>query len=149
MENYQQTQEQPYVSNAPVAQLKTNRGLLKTILLSLITFGIYGVAVYAGIGNDTNIVCSRYDGKKTMSYWLMFFLITPITLGIGLLVWTHKLYNRIGNELKRRQIDYSLSAGTFWGWTILGSLIIVGPFVATHKLMVASNKINADFNVKG
>lgn len=28
-------------STAPVAQLKTNRGLIKLILLSLITFGIY------------------------------------------------------------------------------------------------------------
>ena len=29
------------VTTAPVGQLKTNKGLLKTILLSLITFGIY------------------------------------------------------------------------------------------------------------
>ena len=29
------------VVTAPVGQLKTNKGLIKTILLSLITFGIY------------------------------------------------------------------------------------------------------------
>ena len=29
------------VNTAPVGQLKTNKGLLKTILLSIITFGIY------------------------------------------------------------------------------------------------------------
>ena len=30
------------MTTAPVLQLKTNKGLLKTILLSIITFGIYG-----------------------------------------------------------------------------------------------------------
>ena len=31
------------VNTAPVGQLKTNKGLLKTILLSLITFGIWNL----------------------------------------------------------------------------------------------------------
>ena len=40
------------VNTAPVVQLKTNRGWLKTILLSIITFGIYGLVMYSGISND-------------------------------------------------------------------------------------------------
>ena len=62
-------------SAAPVGQLKTNRGLLKYILLSFITFGIYGIVVMSSISNDINIVASRYDGKKTMHYCLLFFLV--------------------------------------------------------------------------
>ena len=34
---------------APVGQLKTNKGLLKTILLSIITFGIYGCGHVLGV----------------------------------------------------------------------------------------------------
>ena len=54
------------IVQTPVAQLKTNRGLLKYILLSLITFGIYGIVAMSGVSSDINIAASRYDGKKTM-----------------------------------------------------------------------------------
>ena len=36
---------------------------------------------------------------------------------------------------------------SFWGWGILGSLILVGPFIYTHKLLTAMNLLSADYNV--
>lgn len=137
------------VVNAPVGQLKTNKGLLKTILLSLITFGIYPLVVMSAVSNEINIVASRYDGKKTMHYCLLFFIVAPITFGIGGIVWSHRISNRIGNELKRRGVDYSFSAADFWLWNVLGSLIGVGPLVYLHKLFKAVNKMNAHYNVNG
>ena len=137
------------VNTAPVVQLKTNRGWLKTILLSIITFGIYGLVMYSGISNDINTIASRYDGKKTMHYCLLFFLVAPITCGIGAIVWSHKISNRIGAELRRRGIAYSFSATDFWLWNVLGSLIVVGPFVYMHKLFKAVNLMNALYNVNG
>ena len=136
-------------STAPVGQLKTNRSLLKLILLSLITFGIYPLVVYSSLSQDINTVASRYDGKKTMHYLLMALIVTPITMGIAALVWNHRLANRIGGELKRRGINYSVSAGTFWGWGILGSLIGIGPLVYTHKLFKGMNLICEHYNVYG
>ena len=137
------------VSTAPVGQLKTNKGLLKTILLSIITFGIYGIVVMSSVSNDINVVASRYDGKKTMHYCLLVFLVGPLTLGIGYIVWNHKLCNRIGAELQRRGIAYSFRARDYWLWNVLGALILVGPFVFLHKLFNAVNLMNADYNVKG
>ena len=137
------------VNTAPVVQLKTNRGWLKTILLSLITFGIYGLVVYSGISSDINTIASRYDGKKTMHYCLLFFLVGPITCGIGSIVWAHKISARIGAELSRRGISYSFGAGSYWGWNVLGSLIGVGPFIYLHKLCKAMNLLCKDFNVNG
>ncbi|MBO5409573.1 MAG: DUF4234 domain-containing protein [Clostridia bacterium] len=134
---------------APVGQLKTNKGLLKYILLNLITFGIYGLVVMSSVSNDINIVASRYDGKRTMHYCLLYFIIAPITLGIAAIVWLHKISNRIGNELKRRNIDYKFSCADFWLWNVLGSIILIGPFVYTHKLFKATNLMCADYNVKG
>lgn len=55
----------------------------------------------------------------------------------------------MGIELKRRQIDYGFGAADFWLWCILGSLILIGPFVYIHKRMKAMNLINADYNEKG
>ena len=136
-------------SATPVGQLKTNKGLAKYISLSIITLGIYGLVVMSSVSNDINIVASRYDGKKTMHYCLLAFLIGPITLGIADLVWFHKISNRIGNELKRRNIAYSFSCADYWLWNVLGSFIIIGPFIYYHKLFKAINLMCADYNAKG
>ena len=137
------------VSTAPVGQLKTNKGLLKTILFSLITFGIYPLVVMSAVSNEINIVASRYDGRRTMHYCLLVFLVAPITFGIAGIVWSHKISNRIGNELKRRGVAYSFSAADYWLWNVLGSFIVVGPFVYMHKLLKAVNMMNAHYNVNG
>ncbi len=141
--------QQPAASQAPVGQLKTNKGLLKYILLSAITFGIYSIVVMSSVSSDVNVVASRYDGKKTMHYCLLFFLVAPITAGIASIVWRHKISNRIGNELKRRGIDYNFSASTYWLWNVLGTLIVVGPLVYLHKLFKATNLMCADYNTRG
>ena len=137
------------ISNAPVGQLKTNKGLLKTILLALITFGIYPLVVMSAVSSEINIVASRYDGKKTMHYCLLLFIVAPLTFGIAGIVWSHRISNRIGNELKRRGINYDFSATDFWLWNVLGSLIVVGPFVYLHKMFKAVNLMNAHYNVNG
>ena len=133
----------------PVGQLKTNRSLLKLILLSIVTLGIYGLVVMCKISSEINIVASRYDGKKTMHYALLIFVIAPITAGIAAIVWQHKISNRIGSELTRRGINYNFSAKDYWLWCVLGSLIIVGPFIYTHKFLKAMNKVNENYNING
>ncbi len=133
----------------PVGQLKTNRGLLKFILLTIVTFGIYALVYYSSISSDINVIASRYDGKKTMHYCLLAFVIAPITFGIGGIVWSHKISARIGDELNRRGISYSFGASTFWLWNVLGMLIGVGPLVYVHKLSKAMNLLSEDYNTNG
>lgn len=140
--------EQSY-NASPVLQLKTNRGLLKFILLSIITFGIYALVFYSKVSTDINLIASRYDGKKTMHYCLLTFIVAPITLGIGAIVWCHRISRRIGEELSRRGIAYSFGASDFWLWNVLGSLIVVGPFVYLHKLCQSMNLLSADYNING
>ncbi len=128
------------------AALRTNRSLAKFLFLGFITLGIYDLVMMTNLTNEVNLICSRYDGKKTMHYCLLTFLITPITLGIAPLVWYHRISDRIGAELARRAIPYTFNAGTFWLWNILGALIIVGPFVYIAKLCRAMNLLNAEYN---
>lgn len=149
MDNFNNMNGAPVMNAAPVGQLNTNRNLGKVILFTIITFGIYSIFFYSGVGEDLNAIASRYDGKKTMHFCLIFFLITPITLGIGGIVWQHKMSNRIGSELQRRGINYSFSAGTYWGWGVLGLLILVGPFVYMAKLCEAMNQLCMNYNVNG
>ena len=115
METVQQnvSQNTPNFS-APVGQLKTNRGLAKYILLGIITLGIYPIVVMSSISSDINIIAGRYDGKRTMHYCLLIFLVSWLTLGIGVLVWYHNLSSRIGNASPQ---EYFLSV---WGGQLLG-----------------------------
>ena len=134
---------------APAKMLKTNKSLAKYIFLSIITLGIYGIVVMSSVGDSINTVASRYDGKKTMHFCLLYFIVSPITLGIATFVWLHRISNRIGNELNRRNISYRISAADFWLWYIIGSVIFIGPFIYIHKLLKATNLICNDYNIKG
>ena len=126
--------------------LRTNRGLIKYIVLSFLTLGIYGIVCISHISEEINLVASRRDGKHTMHFCLIYFLLSWLTFGIASLVWWTKISSRIGDELHARNLPYSISAGTFWGWNVLGSLIFVGPFIFMHKFFKAMNYINADYN---
>lgn len=157
MENFTQppvTNQPPNVAYSqqqfvPVSQIHTTRSLVKFILLSIVTLGIYSIVYHSSISNDINVIASRYDGKKTMHYCLLVFIITPITLGIGSIVWMCKISKRIGNELRRRGIAYDFGVADFWLWNVLGSFIIVGPFIYIHKLSTAMNKLTENYNING
>ncbi|MBR4762460.1 MAG: DUF4234 domain-containing protein [Clostridia bacterium] len=129
--------------------LATNRKLVKYIFFSILTFGIYSIVFFTNISTSLNTAASRYDGRKTMNYCLVYFLFSWMTLGIVPFVWIIKLSSRIGGELKRRGINYGFGAGTFWLWYFLGSLFIAGPFIYIHKLATAMNLICKDYNARG
>lgn len=133
----------------PANQLSTNRSIIKYILLSIITFGIYALVIDSIISSDINTIASRYDGKNTVHYCLVVFVFGPLTLGIYGLIWYHQTSNRIGNELARRGICYNFSASDFWLWGVLGSLIFIGPIVYKHKMLTAMNLLAEDYNIKG
>ena len=136
-------------NNPPVMQLRTERGLLKMIFLGIITFGIYPLVVESHISEELNLVIAGRDGRHTMHYCLIYFIFSWLTLGIAPIVWYHRTSDRMNGELHRRQVDYDFGASDFWLWCVLGSLIIVGPYVYIHKRMKAMNLINADYNEKG
>ena len=137
-------------NNPPRIPLRTDRGLTKFFFLSLITFGIYGIVVMSHISSEINEVATRYDGRKTMHYCLIYFIFGELTLGIASVVWYHRISDRIGTELYRRNLPYSFGSDTWWGWGFFGVLLFgIGPLVYIHKLMRAMNLMNADYNVKG
>ena len=137
-----QQQYQEYRENLP-----TKRGLLKMIVFGMLTFGIYNIVIYCKISSEINIV-ARADHRHTMHYLLVCLLAFP-TMGILPIIWTHNICNRIGCELKRRNIPYDFGSGDFWMWGVLGALILVGPSIFLHKFMHAMNKLNGSYNMNG
>ena len=91
-------------------------------------------------------VTSILSGEKLTE---VIIILAVVLLGIVPLVWAHRFSNRVGSELLRRNLPYQFNAGTFWLWNVLGSLIVVGPFVYTHKLLTAMNMLCTDYNAKG
>jgi magnesium-transporting ATPase (P-type) len=126
----------------PVKNLKTNRGLLKFILLSIITFGVYALVFWCGVGKDVNTIASEHDGKRSMNY-IAVFLLSAITFGIVALVWTINLCTRIANELNRRNINICKFSALVLLWILVP---FVGGFVFLYKLIKAMNTLAESYN---
>lgn len=125
------------------------RGLVKIVLLSIITFGIYGLIHVCGIVKDLN-KCRQGHGetKKSMNPIGVVFL-SVITLGIVPIVWGHRLTKRMSDELEYRDISYSLKEWHYWVYEILLCETVVCPIIYLHKLIKASNLINNHHNTYG
>ena len=69
------------------------RSLLKYILLSLVTCGIYSIYFWYQFDRDVNTVCEG-DGKQPMSY-LAVVVLSVVTCSIFLWYWYYKQAERL------------------------------------------------------
>lgn len=53
---------------APKLQLPSNRNIVKYIIFSILTLGIYSIVIESQISGEMNIVASRADGKRTIPF---------------------------------------------------------------------------------
>ncbi len=127
-------------------KLKTNRGLFKTILLTIVTFGIYQLYLRHAWAKETNIACNG-DGKKTTGL-LLLWLFGVLTLGIYVIVWHWKFAERTKAFLEANGKSARISGVGFFLWTWLGSMIIVGPMIALYKLIHQANAVNEIYNAQ-
>ena len=126
-------------------KLPTNRSALKLSILSILTLGLYSIAFFMPLSYDLDKIAPKRDRSKTMNYFLAYVLAT-FTLSIVMMFWHYHIAERIEEALDRRHIDYDFGTGTFWGWYVCGSFILVGPFVYFAKLCKAMNLLCADYN---
>jgi hypothetical protein len=120
------------------------RGLASYILLSIITGGIYGWWRIHVLARDMNVMCEG-DGKKTRGF-LAFLFFGLITLGIYDLVWLYMAGDRLQDNAARYNLTFKESGGTVLLWFLLGSLIIVGPFIALHIIFKNTNALADEYN---
>ncbi len=125
-------------------QLKTDRGLLKLILLSIITLGIYGLYFEYKLIKDVNKACT-YDGKHTKGVIAMV-LLTLITLGIYAFVYYYGRAERINAACTHYGVRSEISGSTMLLWMILGSFIAIGPLVARYLEIKSMNTLCAAYN---
>ena len=128
--------------------LKTDRQMWKLMLLTYLTCGIYSILFFIPFSFDIDKVAPKRDGGKTFNF-LFAYLIGMVTGSIAILVWFYHITERVEEALLARGLDDSvISMSDFWLWYVLGSLILVGPFIYFHKLCKAMNMLCEDFNEK-
>ena len=139
----------PYGNNLGPApfygNLKTNRGLLAFILLSIITCGIYEFFFIHSLAKDVNTACEG-DGQHTAGL-LKLILLSLITCGIYAIVWQYKLGNRLAYNANRYGLMFTENGTSVLLWGLFGSLLCgVGPFVAWHIILKNTNSLCMAYN---
>ncbi|MBQ2378673.1 MAG: DUF4234 domain-containing protein [Clostridia bacterium] len=126
------------------AKLPTNRSMWKLMLLSFLTCGIYGVIFFIPFSFDLEKI-SPYSISRQMNY-IWAHLLSLFTFALVIDIWHYQTAKRVEEALEYRGIDYRFGTRTFWGWFVLGSLILIGPFVYFHKLCKAMNLLCKHYN---
>jgi len=115
----------------------------KTRNYVLISLAVY---VTAFLFTFLGLMLVWFVDRWTMFYVLRILILAMIAVSALYCIWHHQLSKRIGRELWRRGIVYPISASTYWLWSVLGSFILVGRFIYTHKLFTAMNLLSASYN---
>lgn len=137
-----------YAERGPVNYLKTNRGLIKYLIFSALTLGIYAFYFIHAVSREVNCVCEG-DGKKTRGFFL-YMLFTALTFGIYYFVWGYSVCNRMDERIRRTGKISNVTGGSWFMWTVFGTLLFgVGPLVAEYKLIHGLNEINGIYNREG
>lgn len=130
-----------------VRPLKTDRGLLGYILLTIITCGIYNYYFIYTVARDVNVACAG-DGKSTGGL-LKFILLSILTCGIYSWWWEYSLGNRLAESAPRYGLSFSENGTTILMWLLFGMLLCgIGPFIAMNIIIKNTNSICMAYNHK-
>jgi hypothetical protein len=122
------------------------RSYVLTIVFMIITLGIYSLYWIYKLARDVNAICAG-DGKKTRGL-LLFFIFSLITFGIYSCVWYFMLGDRLQDNAGRYGLSFRESGGTILLWALLGSFIVVGPFISLYIITKNVNALAAAYNAK-
>ena len=148
--NYQSTNSNyqssgPNYSGPGVTPLKTDRGLLGYIVLSILTCGIYSYYFIYTVARDVNTACAG-DGKSTGGL-LQFILLSILTCGIYSWWWQYSLGNRLAANAPRYGLSFTENGTTILLWLLFGSfLCFIGPFIAMNIIIKNTNSICMAYN---
>lgn len=126
-------------------RLKTNRGVIKYILFTIITLGIYPLILHYGMARDLNQICEG-DGKRTAGL-LKYIIFTILTLGIYSFIWSYAYAERMANNASRYNVTIREHGSTILLWQLVGLLLFgIGPLVAMHMQLSNLNKLAEAYN---
>jgi len=121
------------------------RDLIKLILLSIITCGIYGIIFWYRYAEDMNVVCQG-DGEHTQNY-IVVILLSIITCGIYQFIFFYRIGNRLARNAPRYGLAFNEDGMTILLWEILGSFLCgLGMLVSWHIMIKNMNALGEAYN---
>lgn len=129
-------------------RITTERSLVKWIIFSIITCGIYDLFFIYALARDINEMCAE-DGKETAGL-LKLILLSLVTCGIYGIYWYYSLGNRIqANANEQYDLNFTENGTTILLWMIIGTLICgIGSFVAIYIIIKNTNALAIAYNEK-
>ncbi len=124
--------------------MNDKRTFWRTVLLSIITLGIYNIYLIELIAESANLSCAR-DGRRTWGYFPYLFF-SVLTLGIFPLVWHCTLISRFNTLAEKNGEKPTTTVKHYLLWTLPGALTLVGPFIAWARFLRAYNQSCRIFN---
>lgn len=118
----------------------------KFLLLSVITFGIYGIYILCGYVKNLNKVCEG-DGRESKSY-IIVFLLSIVTCGIYGLYWWYIQAERLYNAASGYGVKVKEKGSHVLIWMILGCTVMpwIGMLAAIYIMFDNMNRIALVYN---
>ena len=125
--------------------LNENRSLLKYLILSLITCGIYSIYFMFLMTDDINTICEG-DGEDSPNY-IIVLLLSFVTCGIYHWFWIYKQANRLYYAGEEYGVSVNETGTTILLWVLLGSLLCgLGSLYAWYLMFDNLNRLARAYN---
>lgn len=129
------------------APIKTDRGVIGWLLLSIVTCGIYSYYFLYCLARDINVMCQD-DGDST-SGLAAFILLSFVTCGFYGLYWYYKIGNRLQANAPRYGLMFQENGTTVLMWQIVGALLCgLGPIFAMNIIIKNTNAMATAYNTR-
>lgn len=126
-------------------RIKTDRGIVMYIILTIITCGIYAFYFIYKLAQDVNEMCKE-DGKKTGGL-IAFILLSYVTCGLYALYWNYQVAKRLQMNAPKYGITVKESGTTILLWCTVGLLLFgIGPLVAMYLIIKNTNAMATAYN---
>lgn len=129
------------------APIKTDRGVIGWLLLSIVTCGIYSYYFLYCLARDINVMCQD-DGDSTPGL-AAFILLSFVTCGFYALYWYYKIGNRLQANAPRYGLMFQENGTTVLMWQIVGALLCgLGLIFAMNIIIKNTNAMATAYNVR-
>lgn len=143
----QQYTQQPAPAPMGYAPIKTDRGVIGWLLLSIVTCGIYSYYFLYCLARDINVMCQD-DGDSTPGL-AAFILLSFVTCGFYGLYWYYKIGNRLQANAPRYGLMFQENGTTVLMWQIVGALLCgLGPIFAMNIIIKNTNAMATAYNAR-
>lgn len=143
----QQYAQQPAPAPMGYTPIKTDRGVIGWLLLSIVTCGIYSYYFLYCLARDINVMCQD-DGDYTPGL-AEFILLSFVTCGFYALYWYYKIGNRLQANAPRYGLMFQENGTTVLMWQIVGALLCgLGPIFAMNIIIKNTNAMATAYNVR-